>query len=526
MRRANPERAPDGPRTVAAGRGAMSRRGCNVAFGAVTVLVLLAVAPGAWALCDDDTDEVFWNEFEVCKTYDGTEDFVEQCGNSDRVVEARECLERWDAEAAEWERVGCTDIAQVERFIETHPNGRLIESARECLAKLNEQRERELEVAEWERVGCTDIEKVERFIETHAEGQLIKRARECLAKLKERHLLVEKLLKECRAHRESHRLTTGIGGNALECYEKVLEKDSGNQEALEGIDSIVQGYIDKAHAGLADQAPDAVERAIHGLERANPEHPEVETLEARLEALRDELAKRDLFAIEREELRAEVETLLEQKEYEQALSQLEEGRNRGFDDKGLRGLETRAREGLEEEAARRDREVEAKVAEARARLGQDDFAGARARLGEARELGLDDEAHTVLAREIDKEEVALMLTQCNEHKKEHNWNGLRECANRVMALEPGNAEAEEYAKTAESFIVWRKAKDAGSVEGWYEFMQANPGHAFFNQAKREMEKLEEAYWGQVKIEDTPEAYERYEKYFPEGRYVDEARRKM
>ena len=138
MRRANPERAPDDPRTVAAGRGAMSRRGRNVALGAVTVLVLLAVAPGAWALCDDDTDEVFWNEFEVCKIYDGTKDFVEQCGDSDRAAEARECLERWDAEAAEWERVGCTDNAQVERFIETHPNGRLIESARECLARLKE----------------------------------------------------------------------------------------------------------------------------------------------------------------------------------------------------------------------------------------------------------------------------------------------------------------------------------------------------------------------------------------------------
>ena len=166
------------------------------------------------------------------------------------------------------------------------------------------------------------------------------------------------------------------------------------------------------------------------------------------------------------------------------------------------------------------------VPEVRVLPAQDEPAGARAHLDEARERGLDDEAHTVVAREIDKEEVARKLTQCNEHKKEHNWSGLRECANQVRVLEPDNAEAEEYAKTAESFIVWRKAKDAGSVEGWYEFMRANPDHAFFNQAEREMEKLEGAYWWQVTIEDTPEAYKRYERYFPEGRYVDEARRKM
>ena len=127
-------------RMIVAGRdgggGTVRRSRCAVPW--LVSMLLLSVAPWAWAVCDDDMDDALWDTFEACRTYEGTQDFVKQCPDSDRVKEARACLERWDAEAAEWDRVGgCTDRGQVEAFVEKHPKGRFTEQARACLAKLD-----------------------------------------------------------------------------------------------------------------------------------------------------------------------------------------------------------------------------------------------------------------------------------------------------------------------------------------------------------------------------------------------------
>ena len=169
--------------------------GRGVAVGAALVLVLVSVAPWAQAVvCNDDTDDVLWDTFEACESYEGTQGFVAQCPGSARVGEARECLARWDAEAAQWERVGgCTDRGQVEGFIEKYPKGRFAEPARECLAKLQD----------------TDVER---------------------------------LLAVCEMHFEANRLTTGVGGTAVGCYREVLSRDPVNVRAVQGLQRVFERY--------------------------------------------------------------------------------------------------------------------------------------------------------------------------------------------------------------------------------------------------------------------------------------------
>jgi hypothetical protein len=60
---------------------------------------------------------------------------------------------------------------------------------------------------------------------------------------------VAKQLRVCKKHFDANRLTTGKGGTALACYEKVLKKDPTNADALKGLENIearYQFWINKA----------------------------------------------------------------------------------------------------------------------------------------------------------------------------------------------------------------------------------------------------------------------------------------
>jgi len=42
---------------------------------------------------------------------------------------------------------------------------------------------------------------------------------------------------------KANRLTSGKGGNALDCYQEILDREPGNQEALEGLSKIGKKYL-------------------------------------------------------------------------------------------------------------------------------------------------------------------------------------------------------------------------------------------------------------------------------------------
>ena len=485
---------------------------------AVSVVVALSVAAEPAVAGDGWT----WEQYEGCQDPKGTEAFVERFPDSARAAEGRACLERWKEEAAEWRKVAdCGDVGRVESFLERYPEGRYAEQARECI--------------DWGAARrCKDVETVRRFVRDHPESRYVGEANACLADLereRQRNLRVEGLLRECRAHRDANRLTAGVGGSALECYRKVLDEDPGNSLALDGTAGIEKHYVDKAHASLRNEAPEAVERSIARLETINPEHPEVETLRARIEELRHALADRQRIARESEALREAVESLIEQDEYEAALSRLEEGRKRGLSGKGLQALEKQAGEGLARKAAEAAaREREALVAEVRDLLGRGDFAGARSRLGEAREAGLDEETRGALAADIDaaeaaarEREAARLLESCTAYESSRRWRELQACARRVLELDAGHAEARRLEAMGETREAWERAKAEDTVESYHEFGKAYPGSDLDGAAQTSLWELEPEYWKRVEAEDTPEAYRRYLEIYPGGSHAAQAR---
>ena len=436
----------------------------SVACGwALLLLSASALAPAEVEPKPEDVER-HWNDASGCRDYDGTKLFVEEYPDSARAEEGRECLRRWDVEAAEWEKVkGCRDIEKVGRFVDRHSAGRFIEQARECLNRLTAELE------------------------------------------------LERLLGECREHQRQHRLTTGSGGNALDCYRNVLDEDPGNQQALAGIESIESHYIGRAYEAVEGERPDAAQSSIERLESINPEHPEVEKLRAGLEELRHVLEERARLEREREALRTEVESLLEQDRYEEALLRLEDGRKRGLSDKRLDVVEQRADA----------------LAQAEGLLERGDFAGARARLGDALEHGLSEADYDERMRRVDRREeearaeaLRALLAQCAKHEREERLAAALECYRRVLAMEPGHAHAAAQVGILEMPVVWAEAMRWDSVEGYYEFERAYGGTPLAKLARKRLEDLEAEYWtGEVEAAGTRDAYRRYLEIYPNGRFA-------
>jgi len=90
----------------------------------------------------------------------------------------------------------------------------------------------------------------------------------------------------CRRHLEANRLTTGIGGTALDCYRGVLSQDPANAEALAGLEAIVSRYLGWAEGLLAQRRFDPAAEYLAKAAGILPESPAVRALQARLEAAR------------------------------------------------------------------------------------------------------------------------------------------------------------------------------------------------------------------------------------------------
>ena len=106
----------------------------------------------------------------------------------------------------------------------------------------------------------------------------------------------------CETHLNSNRLTTGTGGNAADCYRAILEKDSTNKRALEGITYITDRYITWAQTSIDKEQYGKADRYLRRLISLNPEHPKVielnDTVEGAL-AMRAAAKKQEAAEIER-----------------------------------------------------------------------------------------------------------------------------------------------------------------------------------------------------------------------------------
>ena len=142
----------------------------------------------------------------------------------------------------------------------------------------------------WQSVkGCTVAEEVALYIEVfEGRGKHLAEARACLKQLGREDLLsgeeppapseIDELLAVCAAHFRADRLTTGIGGTAVECYQEVLSRDPTNVRALEGLEQVVQKYVGWAQRALEQGRVEKVLEYAEKLEGLNPESPQAEAL--------------------------------------------------------------------------------------------------------------------------------------------------------------------------------------------------------------------------------------------------------
>jgi formylglycine-generating enzyme required for sulfatase activity len=165
----------------------------------------------------------------------------------------------WDAEVSLWRAMQhCASRACLTAYLESYPKGRFASAAQALLAQSSA-------LPETVAVRASPVQNT----------------------------LVEELTL-CRRHLEANRLTTGVGGTALACYRNVLNKDRDNAEALRGLESIVDIYLDWARTDLQRGRLAQAEIYLSRAEGILPESPAVRTLREALSS--DRLAAPSLAA--------------------------------------------------------------------------------------------------------------------------------------------------------------------------------------------------------------------------------------
>ena len=496
---------------------------------------LLLVSLTASADSEQAADDFFWEAVKGCKTESGTRKYLAQTRYTRHAEEAQACLKRWEDDRQAWDRVrDCNDLDEVKRFLRESPESPHAAEAAECIANL------------------------------------------------EQHQRIERLLAGCRRHFSAGRIVSGRGGNALDCYGEVLDLDPGNPEAYKGLDDIVAHYTGKAVEALNDGDVVAAERAIEQVELMVPESPDLADLRRKLEDLKGEIADHERIQQERESLRAEAETLFEKGEYEKVIALVANGHKQGVDDKRASALGRQAQDALEARKAAQN--LEAKVNEVRARIEQEDSAGARTSLEEAKNLGLDDETSATLEAEIaeaerqkdeaarrqaleamvsesqalrergdyegardaleraldlglpraryreenelvDRLEAMELLATCLEHKSRRRWQEALACVRQVIELDDDNAEAREEERHLDMLVAFSRVYQSPTVEGYFQFVQEYAWSPFVDAANEGLAELESSYWEEVKAANTPERFLRYLEIYPDGPNSSEARRR-
>jgi cytochrome c-type biogenesis protein CcmH/NrfG len=193
------------------------------------------------------------------------------------------------------------------------------------------------------------------------------------AKREKEQAQVAKLLQQCKKHFEAKRLTTGRGGTALACYQKVLRLEPDNPQALAGLKAIENRYVEWAKKALSQKRFDKVEKYLTSLEKVNPDSPALADLRAqeaetrRLEAAEKAEAERRRLEAAAARKREEDRKKAERRRLEAAARKREEDRKKAEAER--RRLEAAARK-IEED--RKKAEAERRRLEAAARKREED----------------------------------------------------------------------------------------------------------------------------------------------------------
>lgn len=104
-----------------------------------------------------------------------------------------------------------------------------------------------------------------------------------IAQTLEQQQEIEQLLGQCADHFSANRLTSGRQGNAVSCYQAVLQRDPTNIKALAGLEQVANRYVVWASAALQRGNLSVLKSYLTRLEQVDPDHPQLPTLQAALE---------------------------------------------------------------------------------------------------------------------------------------------------------------------------------------------------------------------------------------------------
>ena len=401
---------------------------------------------------------------------------------------------------------GCESKQGMELYLSEFPEGKYVTEAIGCM--------------EWEEIrDCEDKMAVESFLKQYPENLYVPNAQACRAKLQEkeqRDNMIDRLLSECQAHYDSHRLTTGSGGNALDCYSRVLERDPGNAEALAGIQRIEQHYVDRAESELERRSVEAALRWIERLESINPEHPQVEELKRRVEFVKERIATQ-------KQILQEIEALLEQGEAEMAQSLLESRRKDVLDGKTISALETKINQAIAE--AEQEQLLQDGILRIRNLIREGETAAARVALEKLVETGLDDGRRAGLEAEIAERErqkqaaqMARLLEECEDHFESDRLAEALSCYRKVLEIDKDHGVASERVNRIGSIMAWKSVDAEKTVDGYYKFERDYPQSPLAKLARLKLAELEEEYWRSIERSGNQSNYRRYLEIYPKGQF--------
>jgi tetratricopeptide (TPR) repeat protein len=95
---------------------------------------------------------------------------------------------------------------------------------------------------------------------------------------------VAHLLQECQTHYQANRLTTGAPGTALTCYQTVLQLDSDNRQALNGLNNIQNRYLSWIESAIQQNNLNKANAYLANLQKINPQLPALARLKVRLKS--------------------------------------------------------------------------------------------------------------------------------------------------------------------------------------------------------------------------------------------------
>ncbi len=160
------------------------------------------------------------------------------------------------------------------------------------------------EIVFWQSIsGSKDCSDYEAYLASYPDGRFanlarVRGSRYCVEANQEipevevaGGMDVQDVLDECTAHLKANRLTTGKGGNALDCYTEALQIEPGNVKALGGITAIEDKYIGWVKREIRRSNVPRAERFLVSLKTVNSDRAEAEELEDAIAGLKQAVVK-------------------------------------------------------------------------------------------------------------------------------------------------------------------------------------------------------------------------------------------